>query len=404
MCFYNDYSINVYNNQGSKLFQREEALAYITSVEMVDFPLIRLQEEFEDEFGHSQNDNVLTSFIKRVKSQVYQLKEFILIDLAQKVNNYINNAKRPISASSSTSSASPSLNSDELSRDEFNLNKLIVAVTSVGKVFGIYTGANGKILWSFFLKNTKPYELNNFGKPKLSVPFFLQRTSAHYPYEPQCVLVSKIKTDQGLKSLIYYFNPLTGQPSKDTPKEGIILDYQIKQAFITNTADNHFLKPLALLDHENKLHVFPEKASVQFTVKSNKPKILFSTDSPNEKDSLIVGYSMNTVNQELPEMWRINIEDETIAAIGSLQFHDKVHSHGKVLGDRSVLYKYLNPNLIGVMTTGQDGQKIPFVNVYLIDTVTGSIVSSFNHKRCKGPVHIVHSENWFFVSFIFRNL
>ena len=65
---------------------------------------------------------------------------------------------------------------------------------------------------------------------------------------------------------------------------------------------------------------------------------------------------------------------------------------------KGVLYKYLNPNLIGVVTTGEDGQRIPFVNVYLIDTVTGSIVQSFSHKKSKGPVNIVHSENWFFVS------
>lgn len=51
------------------------------------------------------------------------------------------------------------------------------------------------------------------------------------------------------------------------------------------------------------------------------------------------------------------------------------------------------------MTTGQDNQKLPFVNVYLIDTVTGSIVNSFSHKRCKGPVNIVQAENWFFYSY-----
>lgn len=31
---------------------------------------------------------------------------------------------------------------------------------------------------------------------------------------------------------------------------------------------------------------------------------------------------------------------------------------------------YLNPSQIGVVTSGEDGQRIPFVNVYLIDTVT----------------------------------
>lgn len=94
----------------------------------------------------------------------------------------------------------------------------------------------------------------------------------------------------------------------------------------------------------------------------------------------------------------MKIEDETIQAIGTKLPHDRIHTHGKVLGDRSVLYKYLNPSLIGVITTGEDSQRIAFVNVYLIDTVTGSIVNSFNHKKCRGPVNIVHSENWFFVS------
>lgn len=97
-------------------------------------------------------------------------------------------------------------------------------------------------------------------------------------------------------------------------------------------------------------------------------------------------------------MWSVNFEEETIIAIGSKIPNDRVHSHGKVLGDRSVLYKYLNPNLIGVVTNGVDSQKVPFINVYLIDTITGSVINSFNYKRCKGPVHIVHSENWFFVS------
>jgi hypothetical protein len=34
-----------------------------------------------------------------------------------------------------------------------------------------------------------------------------------------------------------------------------------------------------------------------------------------------------------------------------------VHSAGIVLGDRSVLYKYANPNLIAVVTEGFDYQK-----------------------------------------------
>ncbi len=102
----------------------------------------------------------------------------------------------------------------------------------------------------------------------------------------------------------------------------------------------------------------------------------------------------------MSEVWRVNLDDEEIVSIASKLPNDRIHSHGKVLGDRSVLYKYLNPNLIGVVTTGQDSQKVPYINLYLVDTVTGGVVTSFNYKKCKGPVNIVHSENWFFVTLL----
>ena len=159
---------------------------------------------------------------------------------------------------------------------------------------------------------------------------------------------------------------------------------------------------MIVFDQENFLHIFPEKIAEDLTVKATKTATIYSVQTNsfnNIKQSSLVGYGMKYVNKPLPELWRINLEDEKIVALGTKLPNDHIHSHGKVLGDRSVLYKYLNPNLIGVVTTGQDANKVPFINVYLIDTVTGSIVNSFNHKRCKGPVNIVHSENWFFVSF-----
>jgi len=39
-----------------------------------------------------------------------------------------------------------------------------------------------------------------------------------------------------------------------------------------------------------------------------------------------------------------------------------------------------------------------FVEVYLIDAVTGNVVFHCNHKKAKGPVRVVHSENWVVVS------
>lgn len=86
--------------------------------------------------------------------------------------------------------------------------------------------------------------------------------------------------------------------------------------------------------------------------------------------------------------------------------------------DRSVLYKYINPNLIAVTTEGPDNihkcesftaetvtsQLFIFaspviLNVYLVDVVSGTVVFAMNHRRVKGPIQIVHSENWLVYSF-----
>lgn len=34
------------------------------------------------------------------------------------------------------------------------------------------------------------------------------------------------------------------------------------------------------------------------------------------------------------------------------------------------------------------------LNLYLLDVVSGAMIFSITHKRVRGPIHIVHSENW----------
>ena len=159
-----------------------------------------------------------------------------------------------------------------MKRDEFNLNKLIVVVTSIGKVFGLHS-SNGQIVWSFYLKNSSPFETND---KKRLIPFFVQRTAAHYPYNAQCAIISKLKNDDS-KTIITFFNPLNGEKLKEYHNDDLILDFKIKQAYLANIADNHFLKPLIILDAQNKIHILP-KSSQELISKSKKPYSIYSAD------------------------------------------------------------------------------------------------------------------------------
>ncbi|GAB7354469.1 hypothetical protein MBLNU459_g4947t2 [Dothideomycetes sp. NU459] len=77
---------------------------------------------------------------------------------------------------------------------------------------------------------------------------------------------------------------------------------------------------------------------------------------------------------------------------------DPVASIGKVLGDRKVLYKYLNPNVL-LVTALSDAAKTATVSV--IDTVSGSIIYTAKHEDVDVtmPFPSAMSENWFVYSF-----
>ncbi|CAK48124.1 hypothetical protein CBS115989_10787 [Aspergillus niger] len=76
--------------------------------------------------------------------------------------------------------------------------------------------------------------------------------------------------------------------------------------------------------------------------------------------------------------------------------HDPVASIGKVLGNRSVLYKYLNPNLALITAVGESS-----ATFYLLDAISGKILHSSTHQGVDPtqPIASVISENWFAYSF-----
>ena len=59
------------------------------------------------------------------------------------------------------------------------------------------------------------------------------------------------------------------------------------------------------------------------------------------------------------------------------------------MADRSVLFKYLNPNLAFVLAEGKESSNgKAFINVYLLDLVTGRIIFGANHKRVQGKIFV----------------
>nr|XP_020637786.1 ER membrane protein complex subunit 1 isoform X2 [Pogona vitticeps] len=362
-----DHLLFFLQQPGKVLWSREESLAEVVSLQMVDLPLTGAQAELEGEFG-KKADGLLGMFLKRLSSQIILLQAW-----TAHLWKMFYDARKP------RSQIKNEINMDHLARDEFNLQKMIVVVTASGKLFGIES-STGTILWKQYLQDVKPGS---------SFKLMVQRTTAHFPHPPQCTLLVKDK-ETGLSSL-YIFNPIFGRWSQVAPPA---LSRPVLQSLLLPLMDQDYAKVLLLVDDEHKVTVFPATRNVLRLLGEMAPSISFYlADSEQGK---LTGWRLKK-DLTTEETWEITLptDIQRIVTVKGKRDNEHVHSQGRVMGDRSVLYKSLNPNLLAVVTESTDTHpERAFIGIYLIDSVTGRIIHSSVQKKAKGPVHIVHSENW----------
>ncbi|XP_063064520.1 ER membrane protein complex subunit 1 [Engraulis encrasicolus] len=362
-----DFALTFLQQPGRVVWSREEALAEVVTMEMVDLPLTGTQAELEGEFG-KKADGLLAMVLKRLSSQLILLQSWI-----GHLWKLFYDARKP------RSQVKNEITIETLSRDEFNLQKMMVMVTASGKLFGI-DSKSGSILWKHYLENIQPNS---------AFKLMVQRTTAHFPHPPQCTLLVKDQ-ETGLASL-HVFNPIFGKKSQISLPT---LPRPVLQSLLLPLMDQDYGKILLLIDDQYKVTAFPSNKNVLQQLQEAASSIYFYlVDSSQGRLS---GFRLRKdLSTEL--IWEvvIPVEVQKIVAVKGKRPNEHVHSQGRVMGDRSVLYKYLNPNLLAVITESTDShQERSFVGIFLIDGVTGRIIHEAVQRKARGPVHFVHSENW----------
>lgn len=89
--------------------------------------------------------------------------------------------------------------------------------------------------------------------------------------------------------------------------------------------------------------------------------------------------------------------DEFVVDVAELQ-QGVIAAYGRVLGDRTTLYKYLNPHLVAYATVSKhsgDGA------VYVIDTTSGAVVheASIPDVDLRTGIQVNLAENWLVYSY-----
>ena len=81
-------------------------------------------------------------------------------------------------------------------------------------------------------------------------------------------------------------------------------------------------------------------------------------------------------------VWQLRLPNagDRILATAVRPLHDSFHSVGDILSDRTVLYKYLNPHMLGLATLSEGCKTGSLLTIYIIDTVKVGIVTGVRGK------------------------
>lgn len=98
------------------------------------------------------------------------------------------------------------------------------------------------------------------------------------------------------------------------------------------------------------------------------------------------------------ETWKLSIaKDEVIVGLAVRSPDETTANVGYVLGDKTVLYKYLNPNVIAIAVLNERQTLL----VYVLDGVTGQVLSTVHHEKVhvNQPISVVVGEHWVVYSY-----
>ncbi|CAJ0753240.1 15632_t:CDS:10 [Entrophospora sp. SA101] len=283
-----------------------------------------------------------------------------------------------------------------LYRDTFGFRKLLIFLTK-NKLVALDTGNKGQIVWSRY-----------FGKEIRSFEKLIVVRSSTVKYPPVIVAIGHQIKEESYHIKFIRLNALTGEDFisnehvENYPPIYSISGISRRIFKLPVEEPDERMHIIAVIDDDSKLHLYPNHKNSRKAFKNFTPSFYFTLSENTIHSEGLKGYSVNAnISDELQhfdisEVWNIHFpDDEKISAIGHRPQYEKVASLGRVLGDRSVLYKYLNPHLVAVATLSSSESSTATLNIYLIDIVKGSILYQYKHENVGKihPINIVQVEN-----------
>ncbi|KYQ89485.1 hypothetical protein DLAC_10160 [Tieghemostelium lacteum] len=362
-----DWSIKLIS-EGKVQWSREESLSAILNQEIIDYPQVSdISKLSELEYEFNETTGFFTHFARRLSTQFSSLL-------------HPNRDNTPSTSSSNS------------------ISKMIIATTLSGKVFGI-SNDKGRVIWSFFISNFNNDNLKKLPLESSRMKIFITRKVIHYP--PEAVLVYEtLRAAGGQKQsrVLMHFNPLDGKKTGDDR----IFNSEILHVALLPIQEDHN-------SHRNLLQIVlnypvdqPDQPPIVYIHPWNEmtrkqSSVLKDISFYLIKGTQVQGYKIDNMAdgkhggfRPLPT-WNLQLpQNQEIIAIGKSNPNEVVQAPALILGNRNLLPKYINRNLISLALYEKSTSQLV---IHLLDSVSGEIIKSFVNVYSSSYVSIVHTEN-----------
>ncbi|WVN88836.1 uncharacterized protein L203_104050 [Cryptococcus depauperatus CBS 7841] len=356
----------------TSIWTREEGLADIVGVQFVELG--------EPDVEEVRDILVEESFFGRVTRHITELKDFPAY-----LYRFI---KRFTTASYTSTLLMKPLNSTHLHRDQFGFQKLLILSTGKGKLYAL-DSVNGRIIW------TRNLGLLNKGRPEISLEG-IWTVKGSETEGPRLAIVGVKSVGEKVETLAWHVEAYTGKVIGDIsrrtglPLGTTLFEGRVKDAFLLpyRNCDSK-TQVVAVVDDQNQAHIWPSCRKVTKELTENSDKIFFAAPSSTIDSITFQGFTLSpmagngkTFSANL--LWSLPFhEKETVLDVQPVKL-DAIASFGRVLGDKSTLYKYINPHLLIISTFTAPEPHLSLIDhivpgqgrIYVLDTVSGSIIWS----------------------------
>ncbi|KAM0326163.1 hypothetical protein ACHAQA_006758 [Verticillium albo-atrum] len=335
---------------GELAWSRPEGLTGAVAAAFAEFPDNVQYAKVLEEEAHS---NIVSAYVHRVNRHIK--------DLEQLPNWLASIPQRLIS--SITGSDAPA-KKDGLHRDSFGFNKLAILATRRGKIYGVDIGNHGKVAWSataFNIPQGKSWDVKGVFVEDAKSLVTIRGSNGEQ-------VVAKTTTGQIVEAL----------PEGSWPK--------VEATAIVDSSLGQWLLPIGA---DGKVGDIPA------TWKPKQTVVVRSADG-GLKGLTWAGEDGSA--KEVVSWTFLPPSGQTIVEVATRASHDPVAQIGRVLGDRKVKYKYLNPNTAVVAATHSATSTLA---IYLLDTVSGQVLSSKTYEGVdpSKTIDCAVAENWFACTF-----